>query len=329
MQDETAISIYGASVVGSEYDRACKAVWKHKEIMAPLLKFVIEEYKDSSIEDIIHYIDADTISEDVPVSDIPPVAIDRGTELSSLTDKVSQFDMNLKAKNPLLSDKDLLVMLHIDTEFQTYYRPRNPSYPVIKRAIYYGARQLCRQLGTVTGQTNYSSLEKVYSIWVCSEDIPSKLKNTITRYVLKREDVEGICDEPKSDYDLMEIVIVRRGQEDSEAGTLFDYLNAVFNSDIDKIDTYVRVSDDPEIREEVAKMPGMGAAIAEKNYNSGRRDTIVSQVCKKLRKGKTVSQIADELEENDMRIQVICDSAAQFAPEYDEKKVSEALDNLE
>lgn len=53
----------------------------------------------------------------------------------------------------------------------------------------------------------------------------------------------------------------------------------------------------------------------------GEENRLIRQVCRKLRKGKGVDQIADELEEEEIRIKAICDMAEEFAPDYDEKKV--------
>lgn len=49
------------------------------------------------------------------------------------------------------------------------------------------------------------------------------------------------------------------------------------------------------------------------------------QICKKLKKGKSPEQIADELEEELSNIQYIIDVAKSFAPDYDFEKVFEAL----
>jgi len=57
----------------------------------------------------------------------------------------------------------------------------------------------------------------------------------------------------------------------------------------------------------------------------GKEDHLISQVCRKLRKGKDVKQIADELEEDEIRVKVICDAAKEFAPDYDENKVIGAI----
>ena len=52
-------------------------------------------------------------------------------------------------------------------------------------------------------------------------------------------------------------------------------------------------------------------------------ETIIRKVCLKLRKGKEIWQIADELEEDEPRIKAICDAIESFAPDYDEEQVVE------
>lgn len=46
-------------------------------------------------------------------------------------------------------------------------------------------------------------------------------------------------------------------------------------------------------------------------------------VCKKLAKGKTVADIAEALEEPEDVIHKLCEKAAAYAPEFDEKKIRE------
>ena len=57
----------------------------------------------------------------------------------------------------------------------------------------------------------------------------------------------------------------------------------------------------------------------------GQLRTLISQVVRKLRKGKSVEQIADELEADMATIAPICQVAEEFAPEYDEEKIFERL----
>ena len=57
----------------------------------------------------------------------------------------------------------------------------------------------------------------------------------------------------------------------------------------------------------------------------GMKKTLIKQICRKLRKGKDLAQIADEVEEEESNVKPICDAAADFAPEYDEKQVIDAV----
>ena len=64
-------------------------------------------------------------------------------------------------------------------------------------------------------------------------------------------------------------------------------------------------------------------------YQDGEKDgqlqNMISLIVRKLRKGKSVDQIADELEVDMATIAPICQAAEEFAPEYDEEKIFERL----
>ena len=60
---------------------------------------------------------------------------------------------------------------------------------------------------------------------------------------------------------------------------------------------------------------------------SGENKKLISQVCRKLKKGKTPAQIADDLEEEISLIQKIRESAESFAPEYDVEKIYDAMND--
>ena len=57
----------------------------------------------------------------------------------------------------------------------------------------------------------------------------------------------------------------------------------------------------------------------------GREETLVTLICKKLVKGKTVSAIADEVEESEDYVSKICDIAGKYLPNYDVQKIMEEL----
>ena len=68
MKEQTKILI-AATKDQAEYDNACKNLFKNKEILAPVLKYAIGEYKDFTVEEIIGFIDGVSISIDTPVDD--------------------------------------------------------------------------------------------------------------------------------------------------------------------------------------------------------------------------------------------------------------------
>ena len=166
-----------------------------------------------------------------------------------------------------MSYEDLLVMLHIDFEVQNEYVPANLTYPITKRGVYYAARELSSQLGVITSEANYGRLEKVYSIWICNEEVPKELKNTITRYYVNREDVIGTCNEPEEYHDLLEVIIVRRGEAPLK-DTVFEYLHGIFSREMTLIEKYVDVGNQ-EVKEAIKTMCGMGESIAREGFEQG------------------------------------------------------------
>ena len=67
----------------------------------------------------------------------------------------------------------------------------------------------------------------------------------------------------------------------------------------------------------------------EEGRKEGRKEgqlkMLIMQSCRKLRKGKTASQIAEELEEDLPVIQDIVFAAADFAPDYDPDAIFKSM----
>lgn len=271
MKKETEIDLAAVEAVGSKYDNACKRLFQNREIIAPVLKEVVPEYRNSTVEEIIRYIDAESI-QDIPVDDIPVSVSQLQTELGSVSDKLIRYDTHFRSINPRLSRENLYIHLHIDLEVQNNYRPTNPPYPVIKRGIYYAAREISYQMGTLTEQTNYGDIQKVYSIWICNERIPDKLQNTVTMYSISKSDIIGTTQEPEEDYDLMNVIMIRRGAETNVP--IFDYLLGVFRCDKDKIAKYVDIENNEKVLKGVEEMSGLGATIMYEAMQQGMQQGI-------------------------------------------------------
>ena len=244
---------------------------------------MVEEYRGCSVEEIVGFIDESSIRDD-PVDDVSAAAElhELPTELSSVTDKLIRYDVRFEAVNPRLSDEKLTFFLHIDIEVQNDYRP---GYPIVKRGIYYAARDIGAQLGALTEQTDYNALQKAYSIWICNERVPEAEQNTATVYHIEKQDLIGHVDEAESNYDLMTVVILRRGKE---AGTeeIFDYLHGLFHHDFTRIKKYVDISDDEALRKEVGSMSGLGETIFEKGMQQGMQQGIQQGVQQGMQQGR-------------------------------------------
>lgn len=63
----------------------------------------------------------------------------------------------------------------------------------------------------------------------------------------------------------------------------------------------------------------------EDGIAKGELQLLVSNICKKMIKNKSIEQIADELEEDVSKIQKIYDIAKEFAPDYNVEKIMAKL----
>ncbi len=270
MKQETEIALKAVSGE-AQYDRQSKEIWRYKELIAPILRMTVLEFEGMPVGDVIACIEDADITNRKPVDDVSAKFGTAESEQSSITEKLIRYDIHLRARNPKLSTEEILIMLHIDLEIQNEYKPENPAYPITKRAIYYAARELSGQLGILTETTDYRVLEKVYSIWICNEHIPEDLRNSITRFSMKKEVLKGTDREPDEYHDLMDVVIVRRGGE-PEDGTIFEYVNAVNFGDMETIKKYTDIEGNQEIRKELGDIMTASQSLVEKGRTEGRAE---------------------------------------------------------
>ena len=192
-----------------EYDAAAKKLLSSKKILAWILKYCVEEFKDCSIADI-----RDRYIIGIPETASAPVLPDETnaaakvnadrisgerTEDTSVTGGKVTFDIRFRAITP----HNDLVQLIINIEAQ---RSRRTSYPLLKRAMYYVSRLISSQYGVDFDKAQYGKIKKVYSIWLCM-DAPDD-RGGITRYRMQEEPEYGNILDEKENYDLQQIVMV-------------------------------------------------------------------------------------------------------------------------
>ena len=98
----------------------------------------------------------------------------------------------------------------IDTAGQEAQKSSKTSYPLIKRAVYYGSRLISAQKNTVFVNSHYEKIRKVYSIWI-QMNAGKEKANTITEYSISEKNIVGAVKEKKSSYDLMTVIMVGLG----------------------------------------------------------------------------------------------------------------------
>lgn len=85
----------------------------------------------------------------------------------------------------------------------------------------------------------------------------------MTRYYIKKEDVIGYTEEPKEDYDLMEVILIREGEEPLKEG-VFDYLNSLTHADLERTKKYSDIEWSEALNEEAKRMPGFADTLIKK-----------------------------------------------------------------
>lgn len=137
------------------------------------------------------------------------------------------------------------------------------------------------------------------------------------------------------------VIIINRLQEDCERGIIDEYTKCMLVDMTKKVIRNLLGNKYPKVKDEVEKV--MGGKVLEfeartiKNQGreegrlEGRREErkqhLIECICKKLRKGKDIAIIAEELEEEVSTIEKIYEVAREFAPEYDVEAILKAEKN--
>ena len=239
------------------YDEAGKNVLKRKEVLANILKYALPEFSNYSCDEIITFIDAESISDNVqisPDSDTRIHGID--TSSSSIHEANLMFDILFKVIKPT----EKKIHLHVNLELQGNYYP---PYPIEKRGIYNLSRMISSQLDVVTKKTNYNNLEKTYCIFICVGNVPKKDWNTVSYYEFTNTRNIGNVIVNPGNYDLMGLILIRLGANVTEDMTdIIRFLYGIFY-DIDELKPYIDFSQNEEFRKELKNMAITGEHLIE------------------------------------------------------------------
>ena len=207
------------------YDAACKEVLADRYILANILKECVEEFSGESID----YIATVCIQGSPEIGTIPVRADESvrlqleglNTEDTSLTEAVVHYDIRFRA---ILPREERSIKLIINVEAQNNF---SPGYSLLKRAMYYCCRLVSAQYGTVFTHSSYDDMEKVYSIWICTNP-GAQWEYTITKYAMQECNLIGKAQAKPEEYDLIVPIMVCLGKKKyRELQGLFRLLNMV------------------------------------------------------------------------------------------------------
>lgn len=291
-----------ASGKKARYDKQALAILSQKKLMAKLLKEVVPEVKQYSVEEIETFIEGTPKVSEIgvhPNTKLLQKIVGKATESKLLGEGVIKFDLcfNLDIPNEA---KPIRIIINVEAQGK-----ENPGYNIVTRAIYYCCRLVSEQYETEFSNSNYDDIKKVYSIWVC---MPRKKKNnSVESYSLERRQEYGQSGGTQDRYDLMTAVIIRLGKNKSKDKSFFNVLSAIF-SDTISVEEKLHICEengtaitDAELLERIGSMASYGKAIADEYFEQGIEQGKIKGAIEKqnslikrmFEKNMTAEEIAD------------------------------------
>ena len=286
------------------YDAASKKLMSFKDVVAWILKLNTKEFADYDVSFIAsNCISEVSVSEEAVHQDEP----DRSEALSgnervtllnseskSTTEGTVYYDIRLRANIP---GEKSDVFLFINIEIQNEDKEK---YSLVTRGLYYCARMVSEQYGTVFTSSDYQKIQKVYSIWISPNPEDKREKSSITRYRMTKEDVLEKSFINEADYDKMEVVVIKLGKdseysEDSITGLLSALLSSTMPLErrMEILSGIYRIAMTEEIEREVTKVCNLGDAIKEAGREEGREEGRLETIIEFLNAGRiTIDEAA-------------------------------------
>lgn len=285
----------------AKYDQTMKELLSDRQVLAWILKRFVPEYKDCALEDIEKkYIQSETIM-------VSKIGVEQGSETTQgirNEDTVQGeaaifYDVLFHVWYPGMNGKQIGMYLNLEAQSDYY-----PGYPIEPRGIYYAARRLTAQLKKIDKDTNYGSLQKVYSIWLCMGNVPVYEENTVSLYSLNKNDIIGTAKRNKEIYDLISVIIMRYNDKTELKDNTLQMLQTLSSDKLSKEEKLERLKNlgmrvDDRIEEGVGKMCNMGdyieAKAIKKGMEQGNEQTEIRFVRVQLEKKQRTPEETAEL----------------------------------
>lgn len=251
------------------HDDRAKRLLSHKGILAKILHETVHEFKNIPVDVIKNQcIDTPIVSKESRENG--DYSKGRNIESNILGEGKVFYDILFDAYLPPEYDINEKYKVIINLEAQN----DNPSqYDLSTRGVYYCARMISGQKGKEFKKSDYNSIKKVYSIWICMKP-PKDKRNTIEQFgMIQKNDLKKAYTDPKF-YDKLEVIKLNlsNNSDSAEDGIIrsFDRLLSGINKD-EKIKVLKEEFEltESEIEEEVDDMCNLSEYYYEKGEEQG------------------------------------------------------------
>lgn len=270
-----------ASEFNPEYDASAKKLLSYKDIVAWLLKLNTGEFRDIDVGVISKScigevsVSGKAVNQDGKdrTSGGNERAVMMNSESSSISEGTVFYDLRLMARAPGI-DGDVCVFVNIEIQNE-----KGRKYSLVTRGLYYCARMISEQHGTVFTGMDYQKIRKVYSIWISPNPEGKRKESSINRYSVSESKEKGNSFINRKDYDKMEVVVIRLGSDCEYSTTsITGMLDALLSSEMPlerRKEILERVYGIPmtkELESEVTEVCNLSSAVMEAGRESGLRE---------------------------------------------------------
>ena len=317
-------------------DDYVKCILADPQIAAYIVQALVKEFNDMEIEDIIPCIGEATVTLSQPER--------LGVKISNVdNESIDEEDGKIiyDIKFPLYyngKEKEFI----INVEAQKSTKKSKLGYKLENRIAYYMGRMISAQKGTEFVNSNYDNLKSIYTIWICMDT--KQKDDSIIEFGMKSNLLYGSIKEiPQIDLINGALINIRTREtknKKTSKNKLIAMLEELFSRSelIDKKKTLeeeygLKMSVELEGRmnemcnvsdywEEAALEEGK-----ELGEKIGKEKSLIEMVLKKIKKNKSVDEIADDLEENVDIVLPIYKTALSMKPDYDVDRIYAILND--
>ena len=200
-----------------------------------------------------------------------------------------------------------------------------------ERSRYY---QAVIDINLIKRGEDYAALKKSYVIFICTFDLFGAGRQIYHFENLCRENPAIRLDDGTE-----KIFLNTKGRKESKAApdevgedlwNLLGYLEGAAPCDAytEELDKAVRAArEHREWRREYMKLEVMRWDMRREGRAEGRTEVLISQLYRKIKKGKTLEEIAEDLEEEADKIKPIYDMVVKYLPNYEPEKILKKLNS--